>query len=88
MALKMLVNFFFQDIKVLLDEAKYGVVYVNFGSNVRSAELPDDKKNAFLNVFRKLKHTVLWKWEDEEMEEKPNNVVLRKWLPQKEIFGM
>jgi hypothetical protein len=25
---------------------------------------------------------VLWKWETEHMEDKPDNVMLSKWLPQ------
>lgn len=78
----------FQDIQNILDGAKNGVVYVNFGTNVQSSELPMEKKNAFLNVFRKLKEVVIWKWEESNLENKPDNVIIRKWLPQKEIFGM
>lgn len=70
-----------------MDESKNGFVYVSFGSNVRSSELPLDKKKAFLNVFKKLKHTVLWKWEEENLEGKPDNLIIRKWMPQKEILG-
>lgn len=77
----------FQDLQKILDESKHGVVYVNFGSNVRSSELPVEKKNVFLNVFRKLKQTVIWKWEDDQLDNKPNNLIIRKWLPQIEILG-
>ncbi|KAJ0176676.1 hypothetical protein K1T71_007855 [Dendrolimus kikuchii] len=76
-----------EDLQKLLDESKDGVVYVNFGSNVRSSELPEDKKNAFVNVFRKLNQTVIWKWEDDNLGYKPANLVIRKWLPQKEILS-
>ncbi|XP_026761867.2 UDP-glycosyltransferase UGT5-like [Galleria mellonella] len=76
-----------KDLQNLLDGAKNGVVYVNFGSNVRSSELPIDKKNAFLNVFRRLKQTVIWKWEEDSLENKPDNLFIRKWLPQKEILS-
>lgn len=48
--------------------------------------LPVDKKNAFLNVFRRLKLSVLWKWEDDQLENKPDNVVIRKWFPQNEVL--
>ncbi|XP_053609831.1 UDP-glycosyltransferase UGT5-like [Plodia interpunctella] len=76
-----------KDLKEVLDGAKYGVVYVNFGSNVRSSELPLEKKNAFLKVFKELKQIVIWKWEDEKLENKPDNLVIRKWFPQKEILS-
>ena len=75
------------DLQKLLDDAVHGVVYVNFGSNVRSSELPTEKKNAFLNVFRRLRQTVIWKWEDDTLQNIPKNVVLRDWLPQKEILS-
>ncbi|KAL0838907.1 hypothetical protein ABMA28_016920 [Loxostege sticticalis] len=76
-----------QDLLKILDEATNGVVYMTFGSNIQSAMLPDDKKNAFLNVFRRLKLTVLWKWEDDRLENKPDNVFIRKWLPQNEVLS-
>lgn len=76
----------FQDLQKLLDDAKDGVVYVNFGSNVRSSELPTDKKNAFIKVFSELKQTVLWKWEDDNFDNKAKNVIVRKWFPQKDIL--
>lgn len=76
-----------QELRKILDDSKNGVVYVNFGSNVRSSELPLEKKNAFLNVFRRLKYTVLWKWEEDNLENVPKNLVIRKWMPQKEILG-
>jgi glucuronosyltransferase len=39
-----------------------------------------------LNVFRKQNLTVLWKWEEDHLENKPNNVFVRKWLPQNEVL--
>ncbi|NP_001243980.1 UDP-glycosyltransferase UGT39B1 precursor [Bombyx mori] len=74
------------DLQNILDEAKHGVIYINFGSNVRSAELPLEKRNVFLNVIKKLKQTVVWKWEDDSLD-KMDNLVVRKWLPQKEILS-
>ncbi|VVD02543.1 unnamed protein product [Leptidea sinapis] len=76
-----------KDLQKILDEAKHGVVYVNFGSNVQSAELPEAKKQAFFNAFRKLKQIVIFKWEDGEVTNKPDNVITRKWLPQKDILS-
>ncbi|CAG9786686.1 unnamed protein product [Diatraea saccharalis] len=76
-----------KDLQKLLDDSKDGVIYMTFGSNIQSSKLPMDKRNAFLNVFRKLKLTVVWKWEDEHLENKPDNVVLRKWLPQNEVLA-
>jgi glucuronosyltransferase len=59
---------------------------MNFGSNIQSSRLPVEKRSAFLNVFRKQNLTVLWKWEEDHLENKPNNVFVRKWLPQNEVL--
>ncbi|XP_028171301.1 UDP-glucuronosyltransferase 2B20-like [Ostrinia furnacalis] len=76
-----------QDLQKLLDESKHGVVYVNFGSNVRSSEMPPEKKLAFVKIFSELKQTVFWKWEDDNFDIKTNNVVIRKWFPQKDVLS-
>ena len=49
--------------------------------------MSEDKRNAFLSVFSKLKQKILWKWETETMEGLPYNVKLSKWLPQQDIIG-
>ena len=74
-------------ISKFLDYANKGVIYVSFGSAVRTSHMSDDRRKLFLNVFKGLKQKVLWKWETEEMEDKPDNVLLSKWLPQQEVLA-
>lgn len=75
------------DLQKLLDDAKDGVIYISFGSNIKGSEMPLEKKKDFLKVFRRLeKYTILWKWEDDHFEDKPPNLVTRKWFPQNEIL--
>lgn len=38
-------------------------------------------------TFGKLKQRVLWKFEDASLEKVPENVMVRKWLPQSDIFA-
>lgn len=76
-----------KDLQKAMDSAKHGVVYMNFGSNVRSSELSKEKKDAFLKVFGQLKQTVLWKWEEDDLPNKPDNVIIKKWMPQKDILS-
>lgn len=70
-----------------LDNANEGVVYFSLGSNLRSAQLPNATRDAILKTFSKLNKTVLWKWEDENMPNKPDNVVILPWMPQQAILG-
>jgi glucuronosyltransferase len=70
-----------------LDNAKEGVVYVSFGSVISASLMSEEKRQSFLSAFKKLKQKVLWKWETETMDGKPDNVILSKWLPQQEVLA-
>jgi len=41
-----------------------------------------------MNVFAKLPQKIIWKWEDEEPEQLPKNIMMAKWLPQQDLLGM
>jgi len=72
---------------MFLDEAPDGVIYFSMGSNLKSSQMPEEKKQAFLEAFYKLKQRVLWKWETDSLPGQPGNVKLGKWLPQSDILG-
>lgn len=40
-----------------------------------------------MSVFSKLKQRVIVKWDTEEINYKPKNVLIKKWLPQDDILG-
>lgn len=73
-------------LKKLLDAADHGVIYISWGSMIRAATLPEDKRNSLLAALGSLKQTVIWKWENETLPNQPSNVHIRKWLPQREIL--
>ena len=56
------------------------------GSVVKSKDMPEDTRKAFVNVFSRLKQRVLWKW-DADMHDLPPNVKIGKWLPQQDLLG-
>ncbi|XP_062549714.1 UDP-glycosyltransferase UGT5-like [Armigeres subalbatus] len=76
-----------QDLQKYLDDAKDGVIYFCMGSNIKSTHLPEEKRNAFLKAFSKLKQRVVWKFEDETMLNQPPNLMVRAWLPQNDILA-
>lgn len=71
-----------------MDDASEGVIYFCFGGNVKSSEMPEKQREAIVKVFASLKQRVLWKWETDDLPEKPSNVKTGKWLPQNDILGM
>ncbi|XP_044755559.1 UDP-glycosyltransferase UGT5-like isoform X2 [Coccinella septempunctata] len=75
------------DLQKILDNAEHGVIFFSLGSNVKSADMPKEKRDFILKKFSKLKETVIWKFEDPDLPGKPDNVIIRKWLPQNDIFA-
>ncbi|XP_018579880.1 UDP-glucuronosyltransferase 2B10 [Anoplophora glabripennis] len=75
------------DLQNFLDEAKEGVIYFSMGSNLKSQNLPVEKREAILKTFSKRKEKILWKWEDDVLPGQPPNVKLGKWLPQQDILA-
>lgn len=76
-----------QELSSILDRSKNGVILMSFGSIVALHSLPVKKRNAYFNVFRGLKETVIMKWEiDQIPTDLPSNVILSKWLPQLDIL--
>ncbi|KAF2895932.1 hypothetical protein ILUMI_10246 [Ignelater luminosus] len=76
-----------KDLQEYLDNAKEGVIFFSMGSNVRSMDMPVEKREIFLKTFGQLKQKVLWKWEDEKLSGKPSNVKISKWLPQTDVLA-
>jgi glucuronosyltransferase len=76
-----------QELQKFLDESPDGVIYFSMGSNLRSSNMKNATKEAFLEAFSKLKQRVLWKWEADSLPGQPSNVKFGKWLPQSDILG-
>jgi hypothetical protein len=49
--------------------------------------MAEDKRKLLIDVFGRMKQRILWKWETEDMADKPANVMLSKWLPQQDVLG-
>ncbi|XP_055537533.1 UDP-glycosyltransferase UGT4-like [Wyeomyia smithii] len=77
-----------QDIQAWLDGAdEHGVIFLSFGSNLKSSSLREDKFEAIIGSLGKLKQRVIWKWDTDQMPRKPANVLIGKWLPQDDILA-
>lgn len=74
------------DLQRFLDEAKEGVLFFSFGSMIKASTMPEDKLKMIINVIRDIPRKVVWKWEVEDMPDKPSNLLARSWLPQASIL--
>lgn len=76
-----------QDIEEFIKGAKHGVIYFSMGSNLKSKDLPQEKRLALIETFSKLKQRVLWKFEEPNLPGKPENVFISDWFPQDDILA-
>lgn len=76
-----------KDLKEFLNNATEGVVYFSMGSNIKPSQISEEQKQFLLRAFSKIKQKVLWKWDEDSIEGKPDNVKLAKWFPQPDILG-
>lgn len=74
------------DLQKFLDNAENGVVFISWGSMIKAETMPVDKRDAIVRAMKRLKQRVIWKWENESLANKPDNMYLSKWLPQRDIL--
>ncbi|KAG5683528.1 hypothetical protein PVAND_012802 [Polypedilum vanderplanki] len=74
-------------LKKFLDESEKSVIYMSFGTSVNSTSLQEPFIEMFQNVFKALPFNVIWKWEAEEMKNKPENVFITQWTPQADLLA-
>jgi glucuronosyltransferase len=70
-----------------MDSAKHGVILFSLGSVLNGKDVDPNTKVALLKAFSKRKETILWKFE-EDLPNIPENVHIRKWIPQNSILGV
>ncbi|KPJ19199.1 Ecdysteroid UDP-glucosyltransferase [Papilio machaon] len=75
-----------KDLSQLLDDSSNGVIYFSFGTNVRPSLLDPAKIDMFHKVFAELPYNVIWKWDDESLKPRSDNVRIFKWLPQSDLL--
>ncbi|XP_065219039.1 UDP-glycosyltransferase UGT5-like isoform X41 [Planococcus citri] len=76
-----------KNIEKFINESKHGVVYFCMGSLLRGETFPPEKREAFLYAFSKIPQRVLWKWEGDVLPGKSDNIMISKWMPQRDILA-
>ncbi|XP_076274446.1 UDP-glycosyltransferase UGT5-like [Rhynchophorus ferrugineus] len=69
-----------------INNSDAGVIYFSLGSMIKGDTFPSEKRRAFIGAFARLRQRVLWKWENDTMPDKPDNVMIYKWMPQFDIL--
>ncbi|XP_038217916.1 UDP-glucosyltransferase 2-like [Zerene cesonia] len=74
-----------KDLKEYLDSSTNGVIYISFGTNVKTSLLAPEVIDSMIKVLSRLPYNVLWKW-DEELPSKSMNIKTSKWFPQADLL--
>ncbi|KAH8329472.1 hypothetical protein KR074_011519 [Drosophila pseudoananassae] len=74
------------DLQRILDSAEEGVILISWGSMIRANSLSDAKRDGIVRAVARLKQQVIWKWENETLPNKPQNMHIMNWLPQRDIL--
>lgn len=74
------------ELQKLLDKADHGVIFISWGSMIRAESMPSERRDALMKALGQFKQQVIWKWENETVPNKPKNLYVRSWLPQRDIL--
>ncbi|CAG9834818.1 unnamed protein product [Diabrotica balteata] len=75
------------DIKKFLDDAKHGVVLISFGTNVNMEKFSNNTIESLLRAIQNLPQRFIWKFDSLQVPNKPDNLLVSKWLPQSDILA-
>lgn len=76
-----------KDVQKFLDNSKRGVIYFSLGSNITPDLLPANALQAIINTFRKIPYDIIFKGDETDFENKPENVLIKKWIPQETVLS-
>lgn len=87
--LKFLLSYKIQDLDTFLNSSKKGAVLFSLGSTLRANDLPMEKIELFINVFREFDdYNFLWKFENNKtITNLPKNICIQSWVPQSDVLA-
>ncbi|EDV54742.1 UDP-glucuronosyltransferase 2B17 [Drosophila erecta] len=75
------------DLQKILDNASNGVILISWGSQLKASSLPAARRDGIVRAIGRLEQEVIWKYENDTLPNKPPNLHIRKWLPQRDILA-
>lgn len=75
------------EFKKFISFSEGGFIVFSMGSIVQANQFPEKTREAFVKAFGKLKQKVIWKYENETLPNKPDNVMISSWIPQRDLLA-
>ncbi|CAH0697333.1 unnamed protein product [Spodoptera exigua] len=76
-----------KDLQSYMDSSKNGVIYVSFGTNVDPTTFPADRIEVLVKTLSQLPYDILWKWNNDVLPGRTENIRIAKWLPQTDLLN-
>lgn len=54
---------------------------------MKSTLVHQERLAVLTETFTELPYTILWKFEEEDLPGKPENVIMSKWFPQQDVLS-
>ncbi|XP_013166389.1 PREDICTED: UDP-glucuronosyltransferase 2B2-like isoform X1 [Papilio xuthus] len=74
------------DLKIIMDNAKFGVIYFSLGSYLDGHDISEEQMDDLIDMFGELKQTVIWNL-DLTFVRLPSNIHVINWAPQQSILA-
>ncbi|XP_055916903.1 UDP-glycosyltransferase UGT5-like [Eupeodes corollae] len=73
--------------KIFNASSEHGLIYLSFGSNIKSADMNPKLYEILFKALAGLKQNVLWKWDAAKKPGNAPNIFYEKWLPQDDLLA-
>lgn len=73
------------DIQNFLNSSSKGAVYISFGTSV--SHIKKHTVDAIFETFSELPYNIIFKWETDNIPNKPKNLLIKQWVPQQDLLG-
>ncbi|CAH2041366.1 unnamed protein product, partial [Iphiclides podalirius] len=76
------------ELRKFVEEAEHGVIYISFGSVIKSSTLPSSNLEAILGAIRELPQRFIWRFDNKTLlVDNENKLYVDDWLPQVDILN-
>ncbi|XP_023027651.1 UDP-glucosyltransferase 2 [Leptinotarsa decemlineata] len=76
-----------KDLQDYMDNSKEGVIFFSLGSHMKISVLPNETALGIIRALSRLPQNVLLKWELDQLPIVSDNIITRKWFPQRSILS-
>ncbi|XP_050679562.1 UDP-glycosyltransferase UGT5-like isoform X2 [Leptidea sinapis] len=75
------------NLQVIMNKSTNGVILFSMGTQLTTGGMPSELTNELLKAFGDLPYTVLWRFDDDQLKDIPDNIIVQSWIPQLSILA-